>query len=162
MIIIKKILTLILCILLLTLTGCDIETSNIVPPKVENQFRELVIDGLKYDSSSNTISYNIENKGAQTIYTGMAYYIEKYDENNGWIKTNLTDDLVFIEIAIVIDPDKNFSDKIDVSKLENSGDGYYRIVKEFTMEEKRILQYIEIEVKDNKITSMQSYNKCNN
>ena len=141
------------------LSGCSVETSNVIPPKEENQFEELVVNNLKYEVNENCISYNIENKGNIPIYTGMAYYIEQYNESSGWIKTDLTDNLAFIEIAIVIEPEKNYLDRIDLSNMGKLKDGYYRIVKEFIINENKILQYIQIEVKNNEVMNMKSYNE---
>lgn len=142
---------------LITITGC--QSSQIEIPEVQgsNEYNNLIVTNINYDKSTNIISYKIENKSNEAITTGLAYTIEKYD-NNTWNKTNLTDNLLFAEIALLLNLNKTIEEKIDLSQINKLKDGYYRIKKEYFSQEDTINQYIEFKVEDENISNFSNYN----
>lgn len=142
------------------LLGCE-TTVREAPLVAKSDNKSLTISNINYDKLTKIVSYSIENKGKLSLFTGCPFVIEKYDEKNGWSKTSLTNNIAFIEIAIVIEEGGIYTDNIDLSKIKKIKDGYYRIVKEYSGENETITQYIQFEVSGNDLIEFQSYNKTN-
>lgn len=136
--------------------GCSSSKSPDIP---ESSYKELVIKDLFYDKNEKNINFKTENKGNEDIITSLHYKIEKYDdENNKWQETNLTDNLAFIEIVLIIEPNKSIDESIDLPMVDNVESGYYRIAKEYNVGEKNIIQYIQFKYDDGEIEDLVSYN----
>lgn len=148
---------LILVTVFVAITGC--QSGQIEAPALQSsdEYKKLVVTDMNYDKSTKTISYKIENKSNEIITTGLAYTIEKY-KNKNWNKTDLTDNLLFAEIALLLNPNKTIEEKIDLSQINKLKDGYYRIKKEYFREEDTINQYIEFKVEDENISNFSNYN----
>ncbi len=157
----KKLLPLILIPVITTLLiGCSTKYTELKTPKVpESTYQNLFVSNINYDKSTRAISFKTENKGTTELTTGLFYTIEKYDKKDGWIKTNLTDNLVVIEIALIIKPGKAIDEKIDMSQIAPLNDGYYRVVKLYNDGENTIVQYIQFEVSGDKLFNFSTYNK---
>lgn len=147
----------ILIIVFVAITGCQSEQIEAPEVQSSDEYNNLIITNINYDKSTNIISYKIENKSNKTITTGLFYTIEKY-ENKSWNKTDLTDKLVFIEIALLLNSNEAIEEQIDLSQIHKLQDGYYRIKKEYFSEEGTINQYIEFKVTDENISSFSNYN----
>ena len=152
----KLFLFFVISIMILSTVGCSSSKSPEIP---ESNYKQLVIKDLFYDKNEKTINFETENKGNEDIITSLHYTIEKYnDENNKWEETNLTDNLVFIEIALIIEGNKSIDESIDLPMADNVENGYYRIAKEYSIGEKNIVQYIQFEYNDGKIDDLNDYN----
>lgn len=152
----KLFLFFVISIMILSTVGCSSSKSPEIP---ESNYKQLVIKDLFYDKNEKTINFETENKGNEDIITSLHYTIEKYnDENNKWEETNLTDNLVFIEIALIIEGNKSIDESIDLPMADNVENGYYRIAKEYSIGEKNIVQYIQFEYNDGKIDDLNAYN----
>ncbi|MDU2198800.1 MAG: immunoglobulin-like domain-containing protein [Peptostreptococcaceae bacterium] len=128
------------------------------PKVLESTNQNLFVSDISYDKSTRTISFKTNNKGITELNTGLFYSIEKYDKEGGWTKTDLTDSLVFIEIALIIEPDKTINEKIDLSQIQPLKNGCYRIVKQYNDEENTIIQYIQFKVNDDELFNFYTYN----
>lgn len=137
-------------------TGVSVDI--IKPPEIENKYDNLIIKDVKFNKENKLISFNVENKGNTPITTSLHYKIEKYDDNDGWIKTNLTDNIAFIEIAIMIQEYETLEEVIDLSNIDKLNDGYYRIVKTYYDEINSINGYIEFKVVGEEISDIKAYN----
>lgn len=156
----KKIIV-ILSILGLFTTGCTSSSSFISnPKKTTSKYENLLITDIKYNKEDNSISFSVENKGDTTLSTGLYYNIEKYNENEEWINTKLTDNLAFIEIALIIAPHEILQEKIDLSMINQLEDGYYRIVKNYNDENStNIIGYVQFEVNNGNFENFIGYNQ---
>ena len=156
----KKLLPLVLIsIITILLIWCSTKDSEIESPKVlESTNQNLFLSDINYDKSTRTISFKTKNKGSTELNTGLFYSIEKYDKEGGWTKTDLTDSLVFIEIALIIEPGKTINEKIDLSQIQPLKNGCYRIVKQYNDEENTIIQYIQFKVNDDELFNFYTYN----
>lgn len=156
----KKLLPLILISIISTLLfGCSTKDTEIEAPKIpESKYSNLSLSDISYDKTTKTISFKTENKGSTELTTGLFYTIEKYNEKDGWTKTNLTDNLVVIEIALIIEPGKAIDEKIDMSQIEPLKNGHYRIVKQYNDGENAIVQYIQFEIKNDELFNFNAYN----
>lgn len=141
-------------IICLFVVGCSSTESPDIP---DNTYENLVIKDLEYNKDTKTITFKTENKGNEDVITGLYYTIEKYDEKNKWEKTNLTDDLAFIQIALIIEPGKTIDEKIELSMVNIADNGKYRIVKEYNVGKENVNQYIQFEV-DGSIVDLNTYN----
>lgn len=141
-------------IICLFIGGCSSTESPDIP---ENTCEDLVIKDLQYDKDTRTITFKTQNKGSKDVTTGLYYKIEKYNEENKWEKTNLTDNLAFIQIARIIEPGKTIEESIDLSMVDITEKGEYRIVKEYTIGDEDINQYIQFKVYGS-IVDLNTYN----
>ena len=154
----KKIITLISILLTITamLIGCEVNSTQ-TEEITESEYKELEITDIKYNKKTKNLSFLINNYSKSNIYYGYAYSIE-VKENNKWIKTNLTDELVFIEIALIVEPNKSRDGNIDLSQIKPLKNGKYRIVRDYNNDEANITQYIEFTVRDLDLTNFSAYN----
>ncbi|MGL5314282.1 MAG: immunoglobulin-like domain-containing protein [Peptostreptococcaceae bacterium] len=159
---IKKIAAILIVIVTVAIMGigCD-DTVSKVPKVTKSEYENLDISNISYNKSTQIVSYKLVNEGNYNLTTGYPFIIEKYDDKNGWSRTDLTDELAFIEIAIVLEGNNSYTESIDLSKIRRLKDGYYRIVKEYSSEKEKIVQYIQFEVSDNDLINLESYNKIN-
>lgn len=145
-------------IVLTAITGCQSTIIN-SPDTKASEYDKLIVKDISYDKSSRAISFKTENKSQDIMTTSFYYTIDKYEDNK-WIKTNLTDDLVFIELALMINPNESIDEVIDLQYVKAFGNGYYRIEKQY-FSDVVINQYIQFEVKDDEIINFESYNTIN-
>ncbi len=159
----KKALLLISSILILNLftIGCEnTNTQTNQPPKSENEYENLKISDINYNEEGVYIYYFLEYKSNSNFTTSPSFTIEKYDEQQGWTKTNLTDELVFIQVIIEIKPGEIKQDGVMLKGLkEDLQQGYYRIVKKYSTEDGPIVSYIQFEVKEDKILNFIAYSE---
>ena len=84
-------------IMIFLISGCSgIDKGN-------NENEVDMISEINYDSQTNILSFLISNKSNSTITYGLGFTIEKQTIKDGkteWIKKNLTDDMMFIEIVV--------------------------------------------------------------
>ncbi|OPJ56253.1 immunoglobulin-like domain-containing protein [Alkalithermobacter paradoxus] len=123
--------------------------------------REINIDlinDIKYDKSTGILSFTIDNNTGSDLFFGVGFHIEKY-ENGNWKKTNLTDDLAFIEIALIAQQGQKLENSIDLSMIkEKITSGKYRVVRSYGSDTQRIISYIEFEAdKGGNFTNFNSY-----
>ena len=152
----KRIIT-ILIILFTIITGCKSTEIELI----ESEYEDLIIKEINYNKANKIISFRTENKSNEIITTGLSYTIEKY-ENEMWNKTNLTDNLIVIQIALLINPNESIEEKIYLSQIDNLSNGDYRINKEYISSSKTINEYIQFKVKDEELINFTSYNKIKN
>lgn len=150
----KLFLLLIVPIICMSVVGCSSTRISHAP---DNTYKNLAIKDLQYNKNTRTITFKTENKGNEDITTGLPYTIEKYNKKNKWEKTNLTDKLAFIDIALIIQPGKTIDERIDLSMVNITENGKYRIVKAYNVGKENINQYIEFEV-NGSIGDLNSYN----
>ena len=136
--------------------GCS--STNIQQTIPNNTYKELVIKELSYDKKTQTISFLTENASDKKITTSLHYKIEKYNEQKQWEKTNLTDNLAFIEIVLLIEPNESIEESIDLSMIENIPNGIYRISKNYHNGNQNIVQYIQFEYVDKNLINLNTYN----
>ncbi len=152
----KRIIT-ILIILFTIITGCKSTEIELI----ESEYEDLIVKEINYNKANKIISFRTENKSNEIITTGLSYTIEKY-ENEMWNKTNLTDNLIVIQIALLINPNESIEEKIYLSQIDNLSNGDYRINKEYISSSKTINEYIQFKVKDEELINFTSYNKIKN
>jgi len=119
----------------------------------QNENKDVdMVSNIKYDTNKKVLSFLITNKSNSTITYGLAFTIEKQQKNNGkleWIKTNLTDTLMFIEIAVMIEKGKSTVDYINLSGLkEPFKEDLYRIVRVYNTETTPITTYIQFKTNE--------------
>jgi len=155
-------LTLLVFLSFAVLTGC-------VPPKVNpvQEDSKGMIHAIQYDQQTKALSFSITNTVRSTITFGLAFTIEKSQIGNNkkeWVLTDLTDDLVFIEIAVVVEPGQSHLDAISLSILKKPfTQGNYRIVRVYTAESTNITAYIEFDVNERKeLSGFRAYNTLYN
>jgi len=153
----KKRIIAILIILFTIITGCKSTEIELI----ENEYKDLIVKEINYNKANKIISFRTENKSNEIITTGLSYTIEKY-ENEMWNKTNLTDNLIVIQIALLINPNESIEEKIYLSQIDNLSNGDYRINKEYISSSKTINEYIQFKVKDDELINFTSYNKIKN
>ena len=153
----KKRIIAILIILFTIITGCKSTEIELI----ENEYKDLIVKEINYNKANKIISFRTENKSNEIITTGLSYTIEKY-ENEMWNKTNLTDNLIVIQIALLINPNESIEEKIYLSQIDTLSSGDYRINKEYISSSKTINEYIQFKVKDDELINFTSYNKIKN
>ncbi|ASJ07252.1 immunoglobulin-like domain-containing protein [Thermococcus pacificus] len=84
----------------------------------------LKLDKTVY-SPNDTMLITITNKGDGNITTGYAFRLYRL-ENGTWNEVPVN--LVFIEVAVVIEPGKSWEQKVNLADLKLD-QGHYRIVK---------------------------------
>lgn len=150
----KLFLILVIPIICIFAVGCSSTDDSDV---LDNTYEGLVIKDLEYNKDTKTITFKTENKGNEDVTTGLYFTIEKYNKKNKWEKTNLTDHLAFIDIALIIEPGKTIDESIDLSMVNITESGKYRIVKTYNVGKENVNQYIEFDV-DGSITNLTPYN----
>lgn len=152
----KRLLLIFMAITIFLLAvGCTSSEGPDIPKSSNN---ELQVKDLAYDKDKKIISFKTENKGKEDIITTLHFTIEEYNEENKWQKTELANDLEFIEIALIIESGKVMDEEIDLSTIDNIPNGCYRIVKEYNTSEKNIYQYIQFEYINGNAKNLNSYN----
>ncbi|KXZ40417.1 hypothetical protein SAMN05661008_00029 [Alkalithermobacter thermoalcaliphilus JW-YL-7 = DSM 7308] len=116
------------------------------------------ITDIYYDKSTGIIYFTINNNTDSDLFFGVGFHIEKY-ENGNWKKTNLTDDLAFIEIALIAKQGEKLQDSIDLSIIKDKiTPGKYRVVRSYGSDNQRIISYIEFEAdRGGNFTNFNSY-----
>lgn len=114
-----------------------------------------MISELSYNNQTNMLSFLITNKSNSTITYGLGFIIEKQiikEGNVEWIRTNLTDDLMFIEIVVMIDKGKTERDTILLKGLkEPFEESVYRIARIYNTATIPIMGYIQFKADKNQI-----------
>lgn len=136
--------------------GCS--SRSIQPTIPKNTYKELIIKELSHDKDTQTISFFTENKSDKNITTNLHYKIEKYNDQEQWEKTDLTDNLAFIEISLSINQNQSIKEIIDLSIIGNIPDVIYRISKKYNNGNQNITQYIQFEYINGDVIDLGSYN----
>ncbi|MGB4658572.1 MAG: immunoglobulin-like domain-containing protein [Mobilitalea sp.] len=107
-----------------TITAAPTDTSTDVAAPVT-----VMIDSTSYPVGTASITLYIINSSAEDMYYGADYSIEEFTDNS-WSVVPATADLMFIEIAYLLDANSKQEFVIDLSQLNpNLAAGSYRIVK---------------------------------
>jgi hypothetical protein len=107
------------------------EEGKITPadPSIDSSAIEVSLKTSSYPVDTSAISLSIKNKGAEEVYYGMDYSIEK-STGETWEVVPATKDMVFIDLAQSLAANAEQEFVIDLSSLDPRLDeGLYRIVK---------------------------------
>jgi hypothetical protein len=90
---------------------------------------EVSLDTSSYPVDTDSISLTIKNNGSEEVYYGVDYSLEK-STGETWEVVPATKDLVFIDLAQILDANSEQEFIVDLSQLDpRLDDGLYRIVK---------------------------------
>lgn len=114
---------------------------------------ELVLKEIKYDKSTNILSYELENNTGKILDYGFAFNLMKLAEDNTLKETGLTDDMAFIEMLASVEPGKSATDEIRFELIEKTIEPgrYYVIRKYMDREGKDHIPEVSFEVTENDI-----------
>src|SRR5690625_4269280 len=137
-------------IALLILTSCqessvnegDTTPSSSVPPSDTSSSPHSSLDGISMRTEKDVYREGVEqltvvltNASEEEVYYGKHFSVEKQTEN-GWEAFPFKEDVAFIEIAILLEPDDEKREDIDLTLLKNKlTGGKYRILKQIGGEE---------------------------
>lgn len=155
-------LTLLVSLFVVVFTGCVPPIEKPMPDNSKGMIRSI-----HYDQKTKVLSFTLTNTLRSTITYGYAFTIEKSQIINNkkeWIPTNLTEDMVVIEIAMVMEPGETKEDSINLLMITKPFFlGNYRIVRNYTAETTNIRAYIEFDINERKEPfGFRSYNTLYN
>jgi hypothetical protein len=111
---------------------------------------EMVIEKPQYSKSGNEIVLEIINNGSESIIFGDQYIVER-NENGIWSPVPFKDNTFFTMIGRLLNANGTYKQTIHLNHLaEPLIKGKYQVVKEFTLNDKKITLATTFEITDPK------------
>lgn len=93
---------------------------------------EDLLENAEVTSEPKKITFTVRNTTDKELVYGLAFTIDRWGEDKKlWEKTNLTDELAFIKIAMLLKPGETNTSDIDLSQIEMLAPGRYRIARDY-------------------------------
>lgn len=147
----KKVVLVIGLIVLLSLGGCLYYTYNVKGNFLETNNKDTSekVSMIIKEGTTTSATVVIRNRSNKELTSGAWFRIDELENDGNWKKVKtINDKYGFIAIAWIINPQGEFEDKLEWSKLYGRlRKGHYRIVKEVYYNGNKIELYAEFDIK---------------
>ncbi|MGL5381107.1 immunoglobulin-like domain-containing protein [Clostridium sp.] len=100
---------------------------------------EIYVDNIALSKEKNELELVISNIGDKKISFGVEYAVEK-KKNGIWYEVPFREEMMFIEIAKILNPAEISSEIISLDNLKGSlKSGEYRVIKRFYIGGKEVI-----------------------
>ncbi|MGP6147420.1 immunoglobulin-like domain-containing protein [Jeotgalibaca sp. A122] len=87
-----------------------------------------------YPTDIESIAVTITNKSEAELFYGVAFSVE-YLDGNEWVIFPFEDEMAWIEIALILEPDATNTEELNMTLLKHDFEpGSYRIIKDIAGE----------------------------